>query len=126
MGTATKAPVVVAVAVAAAVVAAVIAARTAEVLRIIPAIRARRRTVVARDRPPTARCRTIGVNRIRGAAVARRRPPAQGHPLVRQRRDADGDYEFAAGPPTGSTTYPYYTTRGPRDYLARNPQSIGP
>ncbi|HEV3138210.1 MAG TPA: hypothetical protein VGZ26_09900 [Pirellulales bacterium] len=57
--------------------------------------------------------------------MARRRP-AQGHPMVQQRRDADGDYEFAAGPPTGSTTYPYYTNRGPRDFLARNPQSIGP
>ncbi len=25
----------------------------------------------------------------------------------------------------GSVTYPYYTTRGPRDFLARNPASIG-
>ncbi|HEX3991779.1 MAG TPA: hypothetical protein VHX39_11475 [Acetobacteraceae bacterium] len=58
-------------------------------------------------------------------AAARRRPAA-GHPLVRQRRDADGEYEFAAGPPSGSTTYPYYTTRGPRDFLARNPRDIGP
>jgi len=32
---------------------------------------------------------------------------------------------FQGGPPTGQITYPYYTTRGPRDYLARNPQSIG-
>lgn len=56
----------------------------------------------------------------------RSRHPAEGHPFVRQRRDADGDYEFAAGPPTGSTTYPYYTTRGPRDFLARNPRDIGP
>lgn len=31
-----------------------------------------------------------------------------------------------AGPPTAAVTYPYYTTRGPRDFLARNPQSIGP
>ena len=23
-------------------------------------------------------------------------------------------------------TYPYYTTRGPRDFLAKNPPSIGP
>ncbi len=29
-------------------------------------------------------------------------------------------------PPTGVVTYPYYTTRGPRDFLARNPRSIGP
>ncbi|HEY1600702.1 MAG TPA: hypothetical protein VGG64_13925 [Pirellulales bacterium] len=33
--------------------------------------------------------------------------------------------EFA-GPPTGGVTYPYYTTRGPRDYLASNPRGIGP
>jgi hypothetical protein len=31
-----------------------------------------------------------------------------------------------AGPPTGAATYPYYTVRGPRDFLAKNPGSIGP
>ncbi len=31
-----------------------------------------------------------------------------------------------AGPPTGAVAYPYYTTRGPRDFLADNPPSIGP
>ncbi len=30
------------------------------------------------------------------------------------------------GPPTGAITYPYYTIRGPRDFLADNPPSIGP
>ena len=30
------------------------------------------------------------------------------------------------GPATGAIAYPYYTTRGPRDFLAKNPQSIGP
>lgn len=30
-----------------------------------------------------------------------------------------------AGPPTGAVTYPYYTTRGPRDYFTNNPPSIG-
>lgn len=29
-------------------------------------------------------------------------------------------------PMTGAITYPYYTARGPRDYLAPNPPSIGP
>jgi len=52
--------------------------------------------------------------------------PANGHPFVKQRRDSGDDYEFAAGPPTGATTYPYYTNRGPRDFLARNPRDIGP
>ena len=31
-----------------------------------------------------------------------------------------------AGPPTGAVAYPYYTTRGPRDFLAKKPASIGP
>ena len=31
-----------------------------------------------------------------------------------------------AGPPTGAVAYPYYTTRGPRDFLARCPPSVGP
>jgi len=30
------------------------------------------------------------------------------------------------GPPTGQVTYPYYTIRGPRDFLMDNPPSIGP
>ena len=32
----------------------------------------------------------------------------------------------AGGPPTGAVAYPYYTNRGPRDFLADNPPSIGP
>ena len=64
--------------------------------------------------------------RMPAEAVAARRHPAQGHPHAYQRRNSGGEYEFAAGPPTGATSYPYYTTRGPRDFLARNPRSIGP
>jgi hypothetical protein len=33
---------------------------------------------------------------------------------------------FNPGPPTGQVAYPYYTTRGPRDFLMKNPPSIGP
>ena len=33
---------------------------------------------------------------------------------------------FSQGPPVGQVAYPYYTTRGPRDFLARKPASIGP
>jgi hypothetical protein len=29
-------------------------------------------------------------------------------------------------PPGGTVSYPYYTTRGPRDFLETHPQSIGP
>lgn len=32
----------------------------------------------------------------------------------------------APGPPSGAVTYPYYTNRGPRDFLAEDPPSIGP
>jgi hypothetical protein len=38
----------------------------------------------------------------------------------------DQNYNFAPGPPTGQVAYPYYTTRGPRDFLMNNPPSIGP
>ncbi|MDH3718647.1 MAG: hypothetical protein OES79_11055 [Planctomycetota bacterium] len=31
-----------------------------------------------------------------------------------------------AGPPSAQITYPYYTTRGPRDFLNPAPPSIGP
>ncbi len=33
---------------------------------------------------------------------------------------------YMSGPPTAAVTYPYYTTRGPRDFLLANPPSIGP
>ena len=29
-------------------------------------------------------------------------------------------------PPSGMVVYPYYTNRGPRDFLAKNPRGIGP
>ena len=38
----------------------------------------------------------------------------------------DSVYDFQPGPPTGAVAYPYYTTRGPRDFLMANPPSIGP
>ena len=33
---------------------------------------------------------------------------------------------FNPGPPVGQVAYPYYTVRGPRDFLQNNPPSIGP
>ena len=33
---------------------------------------------------------------------------------------------YAGGPPTPTVVYPYYTTRGPRDFLDPNPRGIGP
>ncbi|MCE5302184.1 MAG: hypothetical protein LLF97_03625 [Planctomycetaceae bacterium] len=41
-------------------------------------------------------------------------------------RCGHGAEATAAGPATGTVAYPYYTTRGPRDFLANNPPSIGP
>lgn len=38
----------------------------------------------------------------------------------------DQNYNFAPGPPVAQTAYPYYTVRGPRDFLLDNPPSIGP
>jgi hypothetical protein len=38
----------------------------------------------------------------------------------------DQNYNFNPGPPVAQTAYPYYTLRGPRDYLLNNPPSIGP
>lgn len=42
------------------------------------------------------------------------------------RGSGDQYYNFTPGPPTGQVAYPYYTTRGPRDFLMANPPSIGP
>ena len=33
---------------------------------------------------------------------------------------------FNQGPPVGQVAYPYYTTRGPRDFLHPHPPTIGP
>lgn len=38
----------------------------------------------------------------------------------------DHNYNFNPGPPVAQTAYPYYTLRGPRDFLLGNPPSIGP
>lgn len=46
---------------------------------------------------------------------------AGGHGHDPNPRQFNGD----SGPPTGAVAYPYYTTRGPRDFLSANPPSIG-
>jgi hypothetical protein len=54
-------------------------------------------------------------------------PPAPGSPCCPCcGASGDQNYNFNPGPPTGQTAYPYYTLRGPRDYLLGNPPSIGP
>jgi hypothetical protein len=47
-------------------------------------------------------------------------------PLAQQRAEFNAYHGGQPGPLTGAVAYPYYTTRGPRDFLARNPGSIGP
>ena len=37
----------------------------------------------------------------------------------------DREYTGPQGPTTAQVGYPYYTTRGPRDFLLDNPPSIG-
>ena len=37
-----------------------------------------------------------------------------------------GSYETYDGGSQGTVAYPYYTNRGPRDFLAPNPRDIGP
>jgi hypothetical protein len=41
-------------------------------------------------------------------------------------RGSDYGATCPPGPPSGAVAYPYYTTRGPRDFLAKCPPSIGP
>lgn len=54
----------------------------------------------------------------RGRQVAKRMHPRQA--------DMEAQAAYNPGPPTAQVTYPYYTNRGPRDFLARSPRSIGP
>lgn len=37
----------------------------------------------------------------------------------------DQGYTGPSGPPTAAYAYPYYTTRGPRDFLLDSPPTIG-
>jgi hypothetical protein len=46
------------------------------------------------------------------------------HPWFAHHRGADNAMG-PQGPPTGAVAYPYYTVRGPRDFLINNPPSIG-
>jgi hypothetical protein len=53
-------------------------------------------------------------------------PPAPGCPACCCGASGDHNYNFNPGPPVAQTAYPYYTLRGPRDFLLNNPPSIGP
>lgn len=62
-------------------------------------------------------CQACGGCGFVGALASGFCPHAGGYPE---------SYNFTPGPPVGQTAYPYYTTRGPRDFLQNNPPSIGP
>lgn len=51
---------------------------------------------------------------------------ACGAPIAARAPYGSDGPNFVQGPPTGAVTYPYYTVRGPRDFLLDNPRSIGP
>ena len=50
--------------------------------------------------------------------------------LHHHRNGGDADMGYGYGPPAAQVTYPYYTVRGPRDFLepifGTNPRGIGP
>lgn len=50
--------------------------------------------------------------------------PYQQHGL--HARNMHHTFQGPHGPPTGQITYPYYITKGPRDFLMDDPPSIGP
>gem|GEM_PF-1230789 len=55
--------------------------------------------------------------RLAGRVASGFCPHAGGYPA---------NYNYNPSPPTGQVAYPYYTVRGPRDFLRNNPPSIGP
>ena len=72
--------------------------------------------------PPEGQCGCGNGGGVLGALT--------GGPIAREIHASQGWRHQApeigpAGPPTGAYAYPYYTLRGPRDFLAENPPSIG-
>lgn len=59
-----------------------------------------------------------------GVPVARRAPRMAARPAPV--RPGMHGQAINPGPPTAAVTYPYYTVRGPRDFLQSEPSSIGP
>jgi len=77
----------------------------------------------------SAACHTGAGIFDRGPHVGRYGGLAKHHLTAAEQAALDAsDYAAVepAGPPTGAVAYPYYTTRGPRDFLAKCPPSIGP
>jgi hypothetical protein len=69
-------------------------------------------------------CGGVGCDTCRGAGCGQPRALACGSlGCLGAGRQAD---QFMPGPPSAAITYPYYSNRGPRDFLAESPPSIGP
>ena len=60
----------------------------------------------------------LGRNGGGGSGLADGRNANYGHHQTRT-------YDGPQGPATAQVGYPYYTTRGPRDFFTNNPPSIG-
>ena len=76
---------------------------------------------------------TVAVSRIVFASIVAAATAAAGRasvaaccPFCGCGPSGDQNYNFNPGPPVAQTAYPYYTLRGPRDFLLNNPPSIGP
>ncbi|MEM8865877.1 MAG: hypothetical protein AAGF31_10075 [Planctomycetota bacterium] len=68
------------------------------------------------------KCGGCGIlNKLTGGAIG-----GAGDPSLCPLGPGDSVYDFQPGPPVGQVAYPYYTTKGPRDFLMKNPPSIGP
>lgn len=51
---------------------------------------------------------------------------AGGSPSTCPLGPGDSAYDFTPGPAGAQVAYPYYTTKGPRDFLMKNPPPLGP
>lgn len=76
-------------------------------------------------------CRNCYADRLRGMQSDARRgdncPPnlASHHHGQDLPAQYTGPYTGPVGPETATVTYPYYTLRGPRDFLVNDPPNIG-
>lgn len=73
-------------------------------------------------------CSSCGCNACDAGVLAKLRCKLAGcHGCNKCCGDQCEDYYPQAGAaPTGAVAYPYYSLRGPRDFLASNPRSLGP
>ena len=61
-----------------------------------------------------------------GCACSNQCNSCRNNGAVGQQRQPAADAGGQAGQGGGTVSYPYYTMRGPRDFLETHPQSLGP